>query len=290
MTVVRCSSESTTASSQLSDSLLDDPYMQGITTIVFPSIISAFPTYFCSLPSGEINLNSNNFTTLTNATFPCLDSFNKITLSNNKLTSVNTPRINFQTLTYLDLSSNQLTELPYSILRPTPTSLRVLDLRNNSIGQLDLFIYTLKDIDVYLDDNPIDLTNLTNTQNVTIDANSTSSVNISLPASVANRSTIIQDSTVATLVSCATFTAIESSLSYLRSTTNAVLLCTCASFTLKQIYSENENDITESFSCSNSSQLESYLDLTTESCPNAVYIRRGPCNDTEVCFKKSYLC
>ena len=290
MTVVRCSSESTTASSQLSDSLLDDPYMQGITTIVFPSIISAFPTYFCSLPSGEINLNSNNFTTLTNATFPCLDSFNKITLSNNKLTSVNTPRINFQTLTYLDLSSNQLTELPYSILRPTPTSLRVLDLRNNSIGQLDLFIYTLKDIDVYLDVNPIVLTNLTTSQNVTIDANSTASVNISLPASVANRSTIIQDSTVATLVSCATFTAIESSLSYLRSTTNAVLLCTCASFTLKQIYSENENDITESFSCSNSSQLESYLDLTTESCPNAVYIRRGPCNDTEVCFKKSYLC
>jgi hypothetical protein len=271
--------------SRIPETLLSTTYMSGIERVIFPSPISSLPTYLCYLPSGIIDLSYQAFTTLTDVTFPCLDLFNKVILSFNQLTSVNMSSGNFQNLSYLDLSSNMLTSLPYSILRPTPSSLRYLDLRNNSITNIDLFIYTLKNITVYLDNNPINSSNINNPNNVTLD-NSTSTVNISYPSSVTNSSIIIQDTTVGSFIACASFNSIRSFLLNLRSASSSVLLlCTCASFSLKQLYQANGLNITNDFNCSVATQQQRFLSFTNISCPNATQFPTTLCNAIiQVCF------
>ena len=164
---IRCTSD-ISASSTIPSASLSTTYFSSVTVIDLTPPISSLPPYLCSLPSHEIDLSYQAFTTLTNQTFPCLDWFHKVNLAHNNLASVNMPSGNFTTLSYLDLSSNRLTTLPYSILTPTPSSLRYLDLRNNLITSIDLFLYTLRNITVDLRGNPINSSSIINPQNVTL--------------------------------------------------------------------------------------------------------------------------
>jgi len=280
-----CTNDTSNSLSTFPESLLTSSYMSDIERVTFPSPISSLPSYLCSLPSGKIDLSYQSFTTLTDATFPCLDSFTQVILSYNDLTSVNISNGNFQNLTILDLSSNRLTSIPYSILHPTPTSLRYLNLQNNSITSIDLFVYTLKNITINLADNPINSSSIINPENVTLE-NGTSTVNITYPSSVTNSTIIVQDSLVASFIACTSFTSIRSFLLNLKTaSSNVVLLCTCASFSLKQLYQANGFNINNDFSCSIPSDEKIFQSLTSTSCPNATQFQLNSCNGTpQVCL------
>jgi hypothetical protein len=194
----------------------------------------------------------------------------------------------FHTLATLNLSSNLLTSLPYSILRPTPSSLRYLDLRNNSISSIDLYVYTLKNITVNLDNNPINSSSITNPQGGTLSGNGTSSVTVIYPSSVTNTTYIIQDSTVASLFPCgASFSLIQSTLAYIHTTIKALLLCTCQSYALSQLYTANGFSITKTFSCSNASSSATFASLNNVTCANETLFQLVSCpittTTTQVC-------
>ncbi|CAF4655882.1 unnamed protein product, partial [Rotaria sp. Silwood2] len=254
--------------------------MSSITRITFPSPISSLPSYICSLPSREIDLSFQVFTTLNDATFPCLDSFRIINLSFNQLTSVTMTNGNLKNLTSLDLSSNKLTSLPYSILNPTPTSLRYLDLRNNSINYIDLFIFTLKNITINLSNNPINSSNIINPQNITLTNNDTSTVNITLPVTVTNSTITITDFIAFEYGLCNSFQSLRNYLLTLQSQVSRLLLeCTCASINLKQIYQQNGYRVTNDFPCSNTSAVASFDALNMTYCPNATNFQSGLCTN-----------
>ncbi|CAF3498111.1 unnamed protein product [Rotaria socialis] len=275
---IQCTNDTSDSSSKIPTSLLSSSYMANITRIIFPSLISSLPFYLCSLPSRQIDLSSETFTTLTDATFPCLDSFNTVDLAFNQITSVAMSNGNFKSLTSLDLSSNRLTALPYSILTPSPTSLRYLDLRNNSLTSIDLFIYTLKNITINLDNNPINSSSVINPQNVTISSILNSTANITFPSTVSNITLIIQDSIALTNATCDNFQALKAYLSSLQSTFSAVLLaCTCASINLKQIYAQNGRNITDDYKCSNSEDTNNFYALNVSSCLNSPDYQAGLC-------------
>ncbi|CAF1544946.1 unnamed protein product [Rotaria magnacalcarata] len=275
---IHCTNDTSDSSSTIPASLLSSSYMSNITRITFPSLISSLPFYLCSLPSHQIDLSSQAFTTLTDATFPCLDSFNTVDLAFNQITSVSMSNGNFKNLNSLDLSSNRLTALPYSILTPSPTSLRYLDLRNNSLSSIDLFIYTLKNITVNLDNNPINSSIAINPRNVTISSISNSTANITFPSTVPNRTIIIQDSFALTNDTCYSFQSLKAYLSGLQSTFSTVLLaCTCASINLKQIYAQNGLNITDDYKCSNSDDTNNFYGLNVSSCLNSPDYQAGLC-------------
>ena len=274
---MRCTNDTSDTSSRIPTDLLADPYMADITRVNLASPMTSLPQYLCTLPSQEIDLSYQAFTTLSTATFPCLDNFHRVTLSGNQITSVNMLSGNFTTLNSLDLSSNQLTMLPYSILRPTPSALNYLDLRNNSIGAVDLFLYTLKNITVLLDSNPINMSNVINPQNITLPSslgNSTSpGVNVSLPASVKNLTLIMNDQKAFELHACNRST-IQSLAVILRSLFQSVVLdCSCASYNLRMIFSNEGDSVTNTFNCSVASNLAAFNGLTNASCPSAAQVR-----------------
>jgi len=276
-------------SSVIPSSLLNSSYFSNVTRIEFNPPLTALPSYLCSLPSREIDLSYQSFTTLTSETFPCLDSFTKVTLSHNDITSVNMPSGNFTTLSYLDLSSNRLINLPYSILIPSPSSLRLLDLRNNSIVSIDLFLQTLQNITVLLDDNPINSSSIINPQNVTIpwNNNSTSTANITYPSTITNSTYIFNDATILTAGAC-TQNAVLTYRNILRATFSNILLdCTCASINLKEIFLRTGSNILNSFNCSNTDNAETYSALTMSSCgSSALNFTTGLCynESLQVCF------
>lgn len=278
---IQCTNDTSNTLSTIPSGLLSNSYMANISSVTYPTLISSLPAYLCALPSKQIDLSYQAFTTLTDATFPCLDSFNTVSLAHNQITSVNMASGNFHNLMSLDLSSNLLTSLPYSILRPTPTSLHYLDLRNNSLTSIDLFIYTLKNITVNLANNPINGSSIINPQNATLTGNGTSSVNVTFPSSVTNSTTIIQDSIIESLFPCAvSFSLIQSTLNNLRIATNAKLLCTCASYGLSHLYSLNGFSITKIFTCSNATNLQTFSNLNNVTCSNETLFQLGPCPTT----------
>ena len=282
---ITCTNETSSSSSTIPSDLLSSSYMSNITRVTFPSLISSLPLYLCSLPSHTIDLSSQAFTTLSDTTFPCLNWFYKVTLSSNNITSVNMASGNFTNLTSLDLSSNPLTLLPYSILNPTPTSLRYLDLRNDSITYIDLFLYTLKNITINLDGNPINSSDILNPQNVTLPTGTGNGTNqtvtITFPGNVNNSTIIIQDSIAVTYGLCNSLQTLRGDLLNLRSTvSNFVLDCTCASFNLKELYRKNGLNITNDFPCSITSQTTSFYALSTTSCPNAISFTSGLCSNS----------
>lgn len=268
MTVSSCTNEVSNSASTMPADVQGNPYLSTITTVIFPNRTSLLPSYLCSLPSREINLNNQAFTTLTDATFPCLDWFNRVTLSGNRITSVNMASGDFQNLNYLDLSANALTGLPHTLLRPSPSSLNLLDLRNNSLTAVDLFLYTLQNITVLLDNNRINGSVIINPENVIVPNNITSPANISFPTGVTVSIAIIDDSYFSNASSCTVFSAIQSfaSVPQLR---NATLRCTCASFGLKELYQANQLNITDYWNCSNPTQTQSFVNLTRANCPTA---------------------
>ena len=270
------------------DSAFSD-YLANVTRVTLPTPMSVLPPSLCSLPSREIDLSNQQFTTLSPATFPCLDQFRKVNLAFNRLSSVNEPTGNFMNLISLDLSNNNLTSLPYSILRPTPSSLSNLDLRNNSIPAIDLFLYTLKNISVNLDGNPINNLTIINPQNVSIPAsasNDTSSrVNVTLPAIATSQPFILSDQVASTARVCtpasiATVLAVTSLAS-----ANIRLDCSCASIGLKMVYANSGTNITDYFTCMIGTSLATFNALTSSSCPSPLNLAVG-CADIPVrlCF------
>ncbi|CAF2795365.1 unnamed protein product [Rotaria sp. Silwood2] len=278
--MIGCTNDTSNSLSRIPTNLFSSSYMSSITRITFPSPISSLPSYICSLPSREIDLSFQVFTTLNDATFPCLDSFRIINLSFNQLTSVTMTNGNLKNLTSLDLSSNKLTSLPYSILNPTPTSLRYLDLRNNSINYIDLFIFTLKNITINLSNNPINSSNIINPQNITLTNNDTSTVNITLPVTVTNSTITITDFIAFEYGLCNSFQSLRNYLLTLQSQVSRLLLeCTCASINLKQIYQQNGYRVTNDFPCSNTSAVASFDALNMTYCPNATNFQSGLCTN-----------
>ena len=264
---IKCTNDITN-SSAIPSRLLSTDYFSNVTYVDFARSISSLPLYLCSLPSRTIDISFQSFTTLNDETFPCLDWFYSVKLASNQLVSVNMSSGNFTNLISLDLSSNELAELPYSILIPTPSSLHFLDLSNNSITSIDLFLYTLKDITINLTNNPINSSSIINPQNVTLLSknNTNSTRNIILPLSVVNKTYIFNDQTVLTAGACNR----DSVLSYrniLQSTYNNVLLdCTCASVNLKEIFLLNQSNITDDFTCFFETSTITFYSLTLSSC------------------------
>lgn len=285
---IKCTSDISN-SSTIPSILRSNSYFSNVTRIDFTVLISALPSYACSLPSGEINLSYQSFTVLNDQTFPCLDSFHKVTLSNNRITTVNMINGNFTNLTILDLSSNLLTTIPYSILTPTPTSLRFLDLRNNSITSIDLFLYTLKNITIDLRDNPINSSSIINPQNITIPSgnNTNSTVVIIPPSSVSNSTYIFNDQTALTAGTCNRNIVLAYLSDLQKLYSNIVLDCSCASINLKEIFLRSGSNITSSFNCLNGTSATTYYTLTISSCGSAALnLSTGLCynESTQVCF------
>ena len=281
---ISCTNDTSNNLSSIPATLLNSSYMSNVSHVTFSPKISSLPEYLCSLPSRRIDLSYEAFTTLSDATFPCLDSFLTVNLSNNEISSVNISNGNFKNLTSLDLSSNDLTMLPYTILHPTPTSLSYLDLRNNSIYYIDLFLSTLKNITVLLDDNPINSSIIINPQNITLVNNTNSTANISYGSSLTDSIIIISDSVAATYGLCSNFQALRNTLLNLRSTGATVLLdCSCNSINLRDIYTNNGQNITNDFSCSQANATQNFYSLTADTCPlSTTVFQTGLCN--QVCL------
>jgi Leucine-rich repeat (LRR) protein len=277
--LIKCTAD-VSNSSTIPFQLLSSTYFSNIATVEFASPISSLPLYLCSLPSHIINLSYQSFTTLSDATFPCLDWFHTVILSYNQLTSVDVASGNFTNLTILDLSSNQLTTIPYSVLNPTPSSLRYLNLSNNSITSIDLWLYTRKNVTVNLSDNPISSSSIINPQNITLPSENNTNLTISiiLPSSVTNSTYIIDDQTALTAGTCTSNTVLAY-LSILRSIyINVLLNCTCASINLQEIFSRSGLSITNSINCSNGTTAANFNTLTMASCGSAALnIATGLC-------------
>ncbi|UJR35363.1 hypothetical protein I4U23_028120 [Adineta vaga] len=289
---IRCTIDVSSSSTLPSNASFNE-YLSNVTTIDFASKISSLPSYLCSLPSREIDLSYQSFTTLTDATFPCLDWFHTIRMTHNSLTSVNMTSRNFSNLTTLDLSSNQLTGLPHSILTPTPTSLRVLNLSNNSITSIDIFLYTLKNITVDLSNNPINSSSIINPQNVTFSSgnNTNPSVTIIFPSSVTNSTFILNDATALTVGTCNSGAVLDYRNTLLSTYTNVLLDCTCASINLKIIFERNNASISNDFSCANLTSGSTYRNLTFASCgSNALDFSTGLCYNESLQYLHPTIC
>jgi hypothetical protein len=275
---IRCTTDVSSAST-IPSTLLSGTYFTNVTRIDFGRRISSLPSYVCSLPSKEINLNSQAFTTLTESTFPCLDRFRTVSLAANELTSVNMPGNNFVSLTSLDLSLNKLTSLPYSILARTPSSLRYVDLRNNSIPAIDLMLYTLTNITIDLRGNPVNRSTIINPSNVTLPAGSrsNSSANIILSESTNNVSYTLDDRTALDAGACNRLNVLEL-VGALRLSGSVLLDCSCASINLKQIFARNGSRITDEISCSDATLTANFNNLTIGACgTTAISFSAGLC-------------
>ena len=276
---IRCVNDTPYSFPRLPEDLLISDYMTNITRVTLASPMSVLPEYLCSLPSRVIDLSFQQFTTLTPATFPCLDYFRTVNLASNMMTSVNMPSGNFTNLLSLDLSSNSLTSIPSSILRPSPSSLSFLDLRYNSITAIDLLLYTLRNITVNLDGNPINNQTIVNPSNITvpaISANDTGSrANLTLPPTAAAQPLILNDAAISTARVC-TSAGVEAYIALTGFSNASIRLdCTCASISLKVLYESNGTRITDRFTCTNGTSAVNFTALTLSSCPNALNLTVG---------------
>ncbi|CAF1167851.1 unnamed protein product [Adineta steineri] len=275
---ITCTNDTSNTLSTIPATLLTSDYMSNITKVMFYPTISILPTYLCSLPSGDIDLSYESFTTLNDATFPCLDSFQTVSLSHNQITSVNMANGDFKNLTSLDLSYNNLTQIPYSVLTPTPTSLRYLDLEHNSINYIDLFVSTRKNITIDLNNNPIVDTNILNPQNTTLGNYTNSTAIVIYPSNVTNGTIIISDATALTYGFCNDFTALRNYLLSFESISNNVLVdCTCNSYNLRNSYQNNSLNITQDFNCANGTNSSTFYSLTTANCSTRANFSSGLC-------------
>jgi hypothetical protein len=282
---ISCTSDTSNNESTIPATVLTSSYMANIIHITYSPTISSLPLYLCSLPSREIDLSYEAFTTLSDATFPCLDYFLKVRLAYNQITSVNITNGNFKNLTALDLSSNYLTMLPYTILNPTPTSLDYLDLRNNSIRYLDLFLYTRKNITILLDNNPINSSDIINPQNVILGNVTNATTNITFSSNVTTSTIIITDSIAVTYGLCNNFQTLRNLLLDLRSQGFTVYTdCSCNSVYTRNLYQANGLNITNDFSCSLKAQITSFYALNTSSCDNGTNIFLTGLCINEVCL------
>ena len=178
---------------EITSSIFNNLYFQNITQISLTNAntFSQLPIYLCSLPSTEIDLSNQSFVILDRNTFPCFlnTTLRTINLSSNQISTVN---LTFSTWLLINLSSNNLTQLPYTLLNSNTSinslrqsiTQRTLLLQFNRLTQFDLFAYTYSNTYLNLRNNPFSRINtgyhiLNNVQRQSLRSGTMS--NVSLP-------------------------------------------------------------------------------------------------------------
>ncbi|CAF0848884.1 unnamed protein product [Didymodactylos carnosus] len=253
-------------------------YLNNETIIKFlDSSISTLPSDLCTLPPRQIDLSNQLFTVIDRSTFPCLDWFQTISLSNNDISIVNVTNNNFLNLTTLDLSDNQLTMIPYTLLSQSRTSLRNFDLHNNYIDAMDLWLYTFG-ISIDLTGNPMN-NSIKNYQNTPLSRSANRDSNISLSLSTF----VINDTVAVKYGTCndTTFPFFRTVLDALDQSSAMILLsCGCESINLKIEYTHmNYSNITDYFNCTIQEERETFLSLMLNNCPGTNNFTNGLCTN-----------
>ena len=267
------------ALTEISLSILNNIYFQNITQVSInnQSSFSQLPAYLCSLPSMSIDLSNQSFLILDQNTFPCLTNttLQSIDLSYNPISIVNLTLSNWL---LIDLTSNNLTQLPYTLLNSnsSATSIRQLSQRNlllplNRLTQLDLFVYTYANTQINLRNNPFAQTIngyhiLTNYQNESL-RRGPISTSVTLPVQMRF---LLND-----LIAQNYNTCDVQSLNYLLSVFQRMkndnmtveIQCDCSTIYIKEyfrLFNATEK-LTDRFSCSNTSTLtKSQFDSLSE--------------------------
>ena len=267
---------------EITSSILANQYFKNITQVSLANqnVFSQLPAYLCTLPSTEIDLSNQSFVILDRNTFPCLinSTLRIINLSSNQISIIN---LTLSTWLLINLSSNNLTQLPYILLnsnsstsfaRLSPTQ-RTLLLQSNRLTQFDLFAYTYADTNINLQNNPFSRTNngyhiLNNFQRQSLRSDALS--NVILP----NQMRFLLNDQIAQDYD----TCNGQSLRYLfnifqRMKNDGVtteIQCDCSTIYVKIYwYSLNATEqITNRFSCSNTSNLtaQQFESLTESAC------------------------
>jgi len=167
----------------------------------------------------------------------------------------------------IDLTSNKLTQLPYSLLNSNQNTIltrrsfqRNLLLQSNKLTQFDLFIYTYANTGINLDNNPFLITtdgyNILNNYQKESLRNGPISTNIILSKQMRF---LLNDQIAQNYNTCD-----SNSLNYLieilyyikNNNITVEIQCDCSSIYIKEyFYLLNSSEITNQFSCSNISNL-----------------------------------
>ncbi len=231
------------------------------------SSISQLPNYLCILPSTSIDLSNQSFSILSNNTFPCssYSTLRNINLARNDIYIVN---LIYSNWLLFDLTSNNLTQLPYSLLnlnqtgRSSRVSLqRTLYLPFNQLTQFDLFVYTYPNTIIDIENNPFPKT--TNGYNIINNYQNRSlrSGPVSTSVFVPNQMRFLLNDQIPqnynTCDSSSIIYLIEIFQSMQNNNITVDIECQCSSiYTKEYLYLYNSSEIiTNLFSCSNTSSL-----------------------------------
>ncbi len=149
---------------EISSSILNNIYFRNITQVSInnQNSFSQLPVYLCSLPSTSIDLSNQSFIILDQNTFPCLtgSTLQTINLAYNQITIINLTLSNW---IIIDLTANDLTQFPYTLVNSNTILSRQLSQRNlllpfNQLTKFDLFIYTYANTIINLQNNPFSKT------------------------------------------------------------------------------------------------------------------------------------
>lgn len=268
--------------------ILTNPYFQNVTqvSLVNQNSFSQLPSYLCSLPSTEIDLSNQSFVILDRNTFPCWtnSTLRIINLSSNQISIVN---LTLSTWLLINLSGNNLTQLPYILLNLNSSTSSVrqsstprnLLLQLNRITQFDLFAYTYANTNINLQNNPFSRTNngyhiLNNVQRQSLRSDALSTVILPNQMRFLFNDQIAQDYDTCT----------GQSLRYLfnilqRMKSDGVITeiqCDCSTIYMKLYwYSLNATErITSRFPCSTTSNLtaQQFESLTESACLSTIIL------------------
>jgi hypothetical protein len=198
-------------------------------------------------------------------TFPCssINTLQNINLAYNQISIVNVTILNW---VLIDLSSNNLTQLPYSILSTSARSARLISQRtllliSNRLTQFDLFAYTYANTNINLLNNPFlkslnGYDTINNTQSQPLLSGPVSG-NITLPSQMRF---LLNDQIPQNYDTCDSSSLINLLQIFARMQNSNVTVeieCQCSSFYLKAyFYLLNSTvKITDQFPCSNKSSL-----------------------------------
>jgi len=167
----------------------------------------------------------------------------------------------------IDLTSNKLTQLPYSLLNSNQNTIltrrsfqRNLLLQSNKLTQFDLFIYTYANTGINLDNNPFLITtdgyNILNNYQKESLRNGPISTNIILSKQMRF---LLNDQIAQNYNTCDSYSLnyLIEILEYIKINNITVeIQCDCSSIYIKEyFYLLNSSEITNQFSCSNISNL-----------------------------------
>ncbi|CAF2193647.1 unnamed protein product [Rotaria magnacalcarata] len=279
---IDCVNESSTLT-EISSFILNSIYFQNITQVSInnQNSVSELPAYLCSLPSNTIDLSNQSFNILNSRTFPCSsnNTVQNINLAYNRINIVNLTLSNW---IWIDLTSNNLTQFPYSLFDSNQNtrsarqlSVRTLSLSSNQLTEFDLFVYTYADTNINLQNNPF----LTTRDGYTIIYNyqkrSLLIGSISTNVIPSNQMRFLLNDPVAQDYNTCT----SQSLNYLigifeqiksSNSSTVDIECDCSSIYIKEYFNllNSSDKITDRFQCSNTSSLTiiQFENLTETNC------------------------